>query len=315
MRAWSTVRHYIDPVGVEPFVAPFQNTLGLIHPLLYNPFMGVGLCSILVLFGFLCGIGHARILKRHEDMTLDTVHRFTRLPLLAGGMVGAVVLTMVLLGLNRELYWSLPMWVDSFSAPIRWSGTFLLLGYVFTLTSVLAWSEDHQNRIHFTMIAMVIVGSLLLLRHLRNPPLSMSEKGKFTYEGHILQTTGSTCAAASGANIAKFFDVPSSEVEMVEVMGTTGEGTSVSQAIVGMRKVGMEGTKVLKEDLQDLNVPAMLFVDHYATGPESHAVALVVDEHGTPVIVDPLMGEIPLNRFEASEVWHGKAVEFTKSSL
>jgi len=69
------------------------------------------------------------------------------------------------------------------------------------------------------------------------------------------------------------------------------------------------------EELQGVNVPAWLCVDIDATGPGAQDVALGGDEHGTPVIGDPLMEESALNGVEASEVWHGKAVEFTKSSL
>jgi len=244
---------------------------------------------------------------------LETVHRVTRLPLWAGGMVGLTVLSLFLAGLNSEVYWAVPYWVDLHSSLLRWGDTFLVLGYILVLTSYLAWSEHHPQRIPLSVIGTVIVLCLLTIRYLQNPPLHLHPEGKLTPEGYVLQSTGSSCAAASGANIAKDLGVETTEHEMVALMGTNGEGTSVAQVILGMRKLGIEGEKVIREGLEELEIPAMLFVDHIATGPESHAIVLLKNEEGQTVIVDPLFGTVDMTRFQTSNVWHGKAVEFSRN--
>jgi hypothetical protein len=97
---------------------------------------------------------------------------------------------------------------------------------------------------------------------------------------------------------------------MAILMSTTELGTSVGQIVVGMRKLGIHGRKVVVGAAADLTPPAMLFVDHEATGPESHAVALMSNSEGVLHVVDPLVGSLRIAPSVLKKTWTGRAIEF-----
>jgi len=110
------------------------------------------------------------------------------------------------------------------------------------------------------------------------------------------------------------FGMLKSERDMAELFGTTASGTSAARVIRGMRKLGILATDVYRKDCDPFNVtvPAMLFVDHPATGPNSHAVAMMDNTDGLVTIWDPLGGPTRMRPETLLRVWHGFALEFRK---
>ena len=55
------------------------------------------------------------------------------------------------------------------------------------------------------------------------------------------------------------------------------------------------------------------FVDHPATGTESHAVVFAAVHDGKAEILDPLFGRVWMKPDQLGQIWHGKALEVQKN--
>lgn len=263
------------------------------------------------LAGLVAGALHSRqIHLRHKDVSLQTVHCVTRVPILVVVVTAALVSAVWILSADATLFWKMPIWFDANSNRVLWLPILFAVAYIMTLGSSLAWRERHAKRVTLTAASVTLLAGLLALQFQLNSTPRLDVAGKRSSKGYHLQTTGCTCAPASGANIAMWFGLGVSEAQMAMLMGTTVEGTTAGQVILGMRKIGLSGMKVTQVDPQQIAPPAMLFVDHEATGPESHAVALISNTQNRVHIVDPLIGELRINAAELKKIWHGKAVEF-----
>jgi len=100
---------------------------------------------------------------------------------------------------------------------------------------------------------------------------------------------------------------------MAELFGTT-IGTSAAQVVYGMQELGFTCSmrEIGSADVKQLTQPAMLFVDHRATGPESHAVVYVGVSNHKIEIWDPLLGKDFFTAQELATIWHGHAIEFSR---
>ena len=98
---------------------------------------------------------------------------------------------------------------------------------------------------------------------------------------------------------------------MAERLGTTVLGTSPAEVIEGLAELGIACRRFEREDADPtaLAAPAMLFVDHSATGPESHAVAFLGMDGRRALVVDPLGGLYKVTPERLSARWHGHALE------
>jgi hypothetical protein len=78
-----------------------------------------------------------------------------------------------------------------------------------------------------------------------------------------------------------------------------------------MKKLGFNCQKIYtkESDLNVVNLPALLFVDHPATGPESHAVGYMGNVGVKAEIWDPLSGKVLMGAEELRKIWHGRAIE------
>jgi hypothetical protein len=124
-------------------------------------------------------------------------------------------------------------------------------------------------------------------------------------DGVIMQSTGATCVAATGANIACRLGVTVTEAEMIDRMGTTVRGTSVAQAIRGMAELGLGNHRVTADRLQDVHPPAMLYEAY-----QPHVVALMGWKDGKAEIWDPSRGKRLLTPELVDKFWAHHAMEF-----
>jgi len=101
---------------------------------------------------------------------------------------------------------------------------------------------------------------------------------------------------------------------MAKTLGTTMFGTCVAQVVYGMEKFGFSCQKIYvqESDLNAVNSPALLFVDHPATGQESHAVGYMGRVGVKVDIWDPLSGKLLMDVEELRKIWHGKAIEIRR---
>ncbi len=254
---------------------------------------------------------HYRYLaNRYPGISLESVHRVTRVPHWTVG-VSAVVLGCVIMGnLNAEMAWHVPIWFSAISNTLLWTVLFLAMSYAMSLGVFLAWQQKHRQRIPLSAASGIMLGALLFLHFRLGRLPELSATGELTADGYYLQTTGASCAAASGANIARVLGIKTSEAEMVKFMSTSGYGTSDGQIVIGMKRAGIVGRRVAARDTRALTAPAMLFIDHEDTGPESHAIALISNTNRLLHVVDPLIGSLRVDSSTIDAVWHGRAIEF-----
>ena len=129
-------------------------------------------------------------------------------------------------------------------------------------------------------------------------------------DGVILQTTDSTCAAASLANVATHLDMPHTEADMAALMGTTAFGTDIAQVYGGLRRLGLRGNAVLVQDrdYHALHSPAILFVD-YGNEPLGHAICYMGEKDGRAEIWNPQGGKSFQTQQQLAGSWRGHAME------
>ena len=144
-------------------------------------------------------------------------------------------------------------------------------------------------------------------------PLAPSLFDKQTADGIILQSSPSSCVAASAANILKIYGMDTSEKELAALFGTTlMTGTTAAQLVYGMRRIGFEAVMKYIEnaDISAIEAPAVLFVAYGST--ENHAVALLKYSENDIEVADPLSGRKHLSQEQLGKIWHGRALELRK---
>jgi hypothetical protein len=107
----------------------------------------------------------------------------------------------------------------------------------------------------------------------------------------VLQSGGSSCVPAAVANILGTFGIHETEQALAREMGTTVWGTSHGRVALVLWQRGLRCRRVLARGVSELKPPAALTVDHPATGPESHMVALMAIDGAKLEIWDPVGGE------------------------
>ena len=132
--------------------------------------------------------------------------------------------------------------------------------------------------------------------------------------------------AACVANVATLDGQKLTEKEAAELLGTSASGTSNGGIRYTLRQLGIPvHSPPRSTEPHDLSPPAIVSIDHPATGPESHAVLLnaihtmasdgsasQTEQFGDNVrleIWDPLVGIRMLSIPEFQAVWHGAAFE------
>jgi len=125
----------------------------------------------------------------------------------------------------------------------------------------------------------------------------------------ILQSCSTTCVPATGANIASLLGLRATERELVELFHTTREGTFPAQALVGLKQLGIRGTKVTvpNGEINKLRSPAMLFIFG-----DTHAVTYVGTSHGMVELWDPRSGKRFIPETRLRDIWQGHAIEFSR---
>jgi Peptidase C39 family len=252
-----------------------------------------------------------RLLAR--GMRFDATANAKQFPLIAGlGLVFVFGNTIVLWVLQHPAFsWYLPLPVDYYCVPIGWAADAALAAFLFMAVATLAGSRRRVTAVVLVAAGLVVVASgEHILRH--NPYFTPVELGppNITADGVILQTTASTCGAASCANIARHYGIESSEREMVELLGTTEHGTTDAQMVYGMRSLGFQCVKrrVPDADFAQLRGPAILLVP-FGTDPLGHAVAYMGTDGDKAEIWNPQGGKRLVTREQLRGTWQGHAIE------
>ncbi len=261
-----------------------------------------------------CGWGvlSARKVRRTApDATIETVHRAAR-PVMRVSLACLVALTVPLAAeISDRFCQQLPLEVQRDVGRITWTMLVVLFAYLSSFGGTFAFLTRHRQSRQFTTALILLNVAFVLLDVRLNSAIASSLREQISKDGIVLQSSGSSCAAATVANIVRHFGKQVTEEEVAEVMGTTNFGTSPGQMRFALRRYGLE-FETLNErtvDLAEVRVPAVLFIDHPAVRAEGHAVAFFGVRGDRFEVWDPLVGRVFWTPAMATDVWYGNGIE------
>ena len=272
---------------------------------------------IILIFIIVGLLEHRRLLAKDPNLGLETIHKKAPYLFVLLAIILFLFSANLILKCRQSLIWSFPLWLQFYYSTLTWGGILAIFSFIFGLASSSAFQTRHKEKWKIVVSGVLFIAAVQVAQWYYTRPVAPHlEKGVAT-NGVILQTSGSSCAAASAANILRFFRIEKTEKEMAELFGTTLlTGTSLAQVVFGMQKIGFSCNKAYVSDSnpESLKPPAMIFVDHPVTGPESHAMAYVEYKNGKAEILDPLSGRKFMTKEQLKKVWHGRGVEFNRIS-
>ena len=255
--------------------------------------------NILLIIGFiLVGSMECRRLFA-KDANLDMKTVLKRAPYLYA-LIPLSIILLIVASLNRPaLIWNLPLWLQYHYTALSWGG-------------IVAIRTHHRERWKIVIAGILLIFVIQFIQWNYTRPIAPRLKDIVAASGTVMQTSNSSCAAASGASIARTLGIQKTEKQMADLFGTTVGGTSGAQVIYGMRQIGFASKKVEvpDSDPERLKSPAMIFIDNQFTGPESHAVAYMGLNKDKAEIWDPLEGKRFLTKNQLAKIWHGRGIEF-----
>jgi len=277
--------------------------------------------ALVALFA-LAGIAAARRLQRcHPDLTVETTLK--RAPCLwvlipVSLLLLAAAISLILLQkVHPSVLWELPPWSEYHLLTGIWAAILSLFAFAFALAAAVAIRTRHRERAKLVVAAVLVVAAIQTVEWNYARPVAPILRDDISAAGMVTQTSDVSCAAASGATLARLLGLMKTEREMAEFYGTSALlGTTAAQVIYGNATIGIASRKVEVPDRDPERVaaPAMFFVDHPATGPESHAVAYLGMKEGKAEVWDPIRGLKRLDRKSLASVWRGRGIEFRLAS-
>ena len=284
----------------------------------FNPVL---LAVTIVMFcaGAVAGsLEYRRLLGGNPGLRHDNIHRYSLLLWLVLGSGSVLVVFLICCFLVEEIQWILPVWLEVRVSAVTYGLSAFVSSFLFGMLIAGMIRHDKGGARRLFILGLVVILALSVFQW-KNEQLIAGRLDDTPWQGEIImQTTGSSCAAASAANIAGLLGVSISENRAAELIGTTASGSLPGQVVVGMRKSGFRASKftLSPSQVDQIPVPAMLFVGHPVTGPESHAVALVSADtkRGSFTIWDPLEGVKTMDARSVSEIWDGHGVGIEKGN-
>jgi len=280
--------------------------------------VNAGLVALLAL----AGITAARRLQRcHPDLTVETTLK--RAPYLwvlipVSLLLLAAAISLILLQkAHPSVLWALPPWFEYHLLTGIWAAILSLFAFAFALAAAVAIRTRHRERAKLVVAAVLVVAAIQTVEWNYARPIAPILRNDISATGMVTQTSDVSCAAAAGATLARLLGLMKTEREMAELYGTSALlGTTAAQVVYGNATIGIASRKVEipDRDPERVAAPAMLFIDHPATGPESHAVAYLGMKEGTAEIWDPIRGLKRLDRKSLASVWRGRGIEFRLAS-
>lgn len=126
------------------------------------------------------------------------------------------------------------------------------------------------------------------------------------------QTTLYSCACASLSTLLKQLGKPISERMACKESDTTRDGTSAGQLRYALARFDVAYASLHeKKRLQELSLPALLFVDRRG-GYENHTIVLLKKERNRYIAFDPMEGWQSLHTQRLEKIWHGNGIEIKK---
>jgi predicted double-glycine peptidase len=275
-----------------------------------------GLNVILIIVFILAGISESRrLLSKKKDLRLETAlksapYLYALLPFSILLFIGIIIL-MIIQVKNPSLFWKIPLWLQYYYTPLTWGTLISIFTFIFTLAFAISFHEKHPERWKVVAAGILLIGVIQLAQWNYTRPVAPDLKKHILSTGFVMQTSDVSCAAASAANIGRILGIKKTEKEMAEILGTTWAGTTAAQIIYRMQKIGFDCRMVEIPDCDPEKVapPAMFFIGHPMTGPESHVVAYMGFYEDKAEIWDPLQGKIYMKKKDLYRIWEGRGIE------
>jgi hypothetical protein len=265
---------------------------------------------LLTVAGGVAGWVHgSRLIRRVPDLSLQTAHRHARPGVLVVAAVMAPVAVLSLCGMSVQLAWKFPLWLEVALPFLDWGGIGASLAYLASLSLRVVHHERHRERSKLTFATTLIIAAILIFRWWGTWPIADTLYEMTDSDSVVLQSSGSSCAAASAANILSAFGIRETEEALAREMGTTVMGTGRARVALAMWRRGLHCRSVHVASFTEIKPPAALIVDHPATGPETHMVALMAIVGDKAEVWDPLKGKVLMSDAELNAVWHGRGLE------
>ena len=183
-------------------------------------------------------------------------------------------------------------------------------GYVFALTLTFAFETGHETRFALLLGAALAIAAVEVTHWQWTRPLWPELTDRRTEDGAILQTSGASCAAASGAVVAGVLGIELDEPTVARAMHTTAFGTSTGQMVRGMRELGIECTPfaIARNAGAEIPTPSIVFVRVSGVDEDGHAIAVLETDDDELRFVDPLSGwrTEPMTSF--AQRWAGRGI-------
>ena len=248
--------------------------------------------------------------RRQPSITVETALKHSR-TVLAVSLLSIGVLSVPLSAqIADSICQRLPLWLQRDGGRVTWILIASLFAFLSGFAVFLALRTGHRKRWQLT--AAVVLGGLAfsIAGWRLNTGIADSLEHRTTADGVVLQSTGSSCAAATLSNVASQYGIELSERSAARALGTTALGTSPGQMRYALHHLGIE-YRCLNErysGISQIQPPAMLFVDHPAVGSEGHVVAYFGRSGSDYEIWDPLVGKTFWSEEKVREVWHGNGI-------
>lgn len=201
-------------------------------------------------------------------------------------------------------------------APIVLWGTVLaLFAYIFSLTLTLAFATRHETRWALTLGAVLSIAAVEVTHARVTTPVWPQLEATVDSDGAILQSSGSTCAAASGANIARTFGMDYTEIDVARAMHSTEFGTTTAQIVRGMAALGLVCTPFALDpaEPETIPAPAIAFVPLADGTEDGHAIAVLSVTTDLITVVDPLSGMLQRAPGDMIGHWGGRGVACSRA--
>ncbi len=234
-------------------------------------------------------------------------------------LCGVVVLMAIglwcffMLQANPGLLWAFPEWVER-DYPYFFRSVFLFeAAFLSTAVARVGLLRGGRGAWPIIAVEVLLMGGLCAYLWDIERPIA-DELFVKRINGVVYQTSGSSCAAASLANVLGQLGIDLTEREAASRLSTTRMGTGAMHILEAARGLGChaERFRLAEAEWGDAPVPSMIFIDHPAAGREGHAVALIRAGDDRFEVWDPLIGRIAFNHAGLAGVWHGRGIHIWK---
>jgi hypothetical protein len=276
--------------------------------------------AVEIVIAVMAGLGLGRRLAQ-RGVTADNalsqyqpqVHQMGLGSLFIGTAIGIILIA------GRQSPW-IPAFLILYVAAYFWQGilfgcavcTGLLIGL-----ELPAWRD--RARLQQLILFLIVSCSGIIFLLQQGLPITATLGPPLISEGIVMQTTPSSCAAATIATLARYLDPTrtTTEKDVVKLARTSKTGTSTLAEIQAMEALGLAPQYARNQTIADLiarQQPALLHVmEPVGTTKISHAIALfsIDSAQGTATLANPLSGKQVRLITDLQDYWIGEAVFVT----